>query len=202
MGVCQCATVLNYATKDLKNNPYIVWDAVRNFGGALGLASAALQADRYIVMQAVKNYGRALYFASPQLRNDVEIVKVAAANMAFDIFDADPRFRQNHVLLMEIVAINGRVLVELARRGTLLANQITEDMVAIAMNTSFRAFDYYPGLVPDPRPDSEQASIKLPPSWGLLKHGCRLAPKHQLGLVTHLFILWRIICGKCCHCCW
>lgn len=68
---------LEFSTIELRKNKVFVLSAVRDSGGALGLASEDLRHDKEVVMAAVAVWGRALQFTSDLLKNDKDVVLAA-----------------------------------------------------------------------------------------------------------------------------
>ncbi len=68
---------LEYASRELKDDPDVALAAVKSDGSALKHVSARLRNDRKIVSRAVKSSGWALRYASKQLRADRKIVLMA-----------------------------------------------------------------------------------------------------------------------------
>lgn len=74
-------TFIADASKELRNDPEIVLEAVSNDWNAISYASEELRNNREIVRRAMVQSGEALYKASEELRNDPEIVLQAISGV-------------------------------------------------------------------------------------------------------------------------
>ena len=75
--------VLQFASKEPRNDKEVVLAAVKNDGRALEFASEELRNDKEVVLAAVKQNEWVLQFASKELRNDKEVVLVAVKDNGF-----------------------------------------------------------------------------------------------------------------------
>jgi len=86
---------LEYASRELKDDPDVALAAVKSDGSALEHVSARLRNDRKIVSTAVKSSGWALKYASKQLRADRKIVLSAVKQIGVVLEFASPDLKKD-----------------------------------------------------------------------------------------------------------
>ena len=107
---------LLYASLRLKGDKEVVLAAVRNHGWALDCAVGGLQNDKEVVLAAIRNNPHALDYASNRLINDIEIVNEAFKISSLSFYAASPSLKSNKAFIKEKIKSNNHEVFKYCHR--------------------------------------------------------------------------------------
>mmetsp|Transcript_150576 Transcript_150576/g.484175 ORF Transcript_150576/g.484175 Transcript_150576/m.484175 type:complete len:1049 (+) Transcript_150576:74-3220(+) len=114
IAVSRCGWALKHAVPELRGDPEVVLDAVRQNGLSLQFAAAALKADRTIAVAAAVQCGRALDFVVPELRNDRAFVLDVVRRNGRALEHCDDMFQADRDVVLAAVVQSGYALASAA----------------------------------------------------------------------------------------